>query len=207
MNEPTPIGFPVPVIGLTGGIGSGKSTAARILREKASIPVIDADLIARELASPGGKAEPAIRAAFGTLDRRELRQKIFSNPEAKATLEAILHPLIRDESSRRIAELARAGATLIFYEAALLVETGRYRDFDGLLVIEAQRETRIHRVMSRDQTSRSSAEAAIDAQASDEQRHHAAHWVLHNDRAEIDLERALLALLSEIQQFVAARSC
>ncbi len=196
--------FPIPVIGLTGGIASGKSVVSRILREKANVPVLDADRISRDLSSPDGAASTAILHAFGTLDRAQLRKKIFSDPQARSQLEAILHPLIRAESVREISDLARAGAGLAFYEATLLVETGRYRDFDGLLVIEAPLETRIDRVSARDGVSREQAQAVIQAQASDEIRRKAATWIIENSGSVAELEKRVLELLPEIIAHVAS---
>lgn len=190
--------FPIPVIGLTGGIASGKSLVAKILREKANIPVLDADRISRDLSSPEGAAASAILQAFGTLDRAQLRKKIFGDAAARAQLEAILHPLIRAESIREISDLARAGASLAFYEATLLVETGRYRDFDGLLVVEAPLETRIDRVSARDGISRTQALSIIQAQATDDARHKAATWTIENSGSVAELEERVLALLPEI---------
>jgi dephospho-CoA kinase len=173
--------FRIPVIGLTGGIASGKSTVSRVFREKAGIPVIDADQIARDLSKPGGRAAPQIEARFGTLDRSELRRKIFSNPVARHELEAILHPLIAEESRRRIDQFAEAGARYAIYEAALLVETGRYRELDGLIVVEAPLEDRITRLMARDSVSRELALSMIQAQATDAEREKAATLLIQND--------------------------
>ena len=173
--------FRIPVIGLTGGIASGKSTVSRIFREKAGIPVIDADQIARDLSKPGGRAAALIEARFGTLDRAELRRKIFSNAVARHELEAILHPLIAEESRRRIDQFAEAGARYAIYEAALLVETGRYGELDGLIVVEAPLEDRITRLMARDNVSRELALSMIQAQATDSQREKAATLLIQND--------------------------
>lgn len=173
--------FAIPVIGLTGGVASGKSAVARIFREKAGIPVIDADWIARDLSREGGLAAPQILTRFGTLDRAELRKKIFSNPLARKELEAILHPLIAEESHKRVVEFARAGAPVALYEAALLVETGRYKELDGLIVVEAPLEARIARLMGRDGVTREMALNMIGAQASDEQRAHVATLLIQND--------------------------
>lgn len=194
--------FPIPVVGLTGGIASGKSLAAEILREKAQIPVIDADQIARSLALPQGKAASAILHHFGTLDRPTLRKKIFSDKKARQELEAILHPLIREETLRQVGEMARAGATIVFYEASLLVETGAYRDFDGLLVIEAPLNVRLLRIQQRDGISAEAAEAIVRAQASDEQRQQAATWRLTNSGSAEALEIALKALIPYILDHV-----
>lgn len=194
--------FPIPVIGLTGGIACGKSRVAAIIREKANLPVLDADQISRDLSSEGGAAAEAILREFGTLDRAKLRKKIFSDPAARARLESILHPLIRAESVREISDLARAGAALAFYEASLLVETGKHEDFDGLLVIQAPREARIERLMERDGSTRAQAEAILAAQASDDERRKAADWVIENSGSFEDLERAVLELLPEIRAHI-----
>ncbi|MFN7684460.1 MAG: dephospho-CoA kinase [Oligoflexia bacterium] len=180
--------FSIPVIGLTGGVASGKSSVARIFREKAGIPVIDADQIARELSQPGGLAASEIQARFGTLDRAKLRQKIFSNPQLRRELESILHPLIAAESQKRIEEFARAGARYAIYEAALLVETGRHRELDGLIVVEAPLESRIARLMERDSVTRELALSMIQSQASDLQREKAASLLLQNDGTFDELE-------------------
>jgi dephospho-CoA kinase len=180
--------FRIPVIGLTGGIASGKSTVSKIFREKAGIPVIDADQIARDLSRPGGKAAAQIEARFGTLDRAELRKKIFSNAIARHELEAILHPLIIQESKERIAQFADAGAQVAIYEAALLVETSRYRDLDGLIVVEAPIDQRITRLMERDGTTRELALSMIQAQATDSEREKVATLLIQNDGSLEDLE-------------------
>jgi len=180
--------FKIPVIGLTGGVASGKSTVSKVLREKAGIPVIDADQIARDLSRAGGKAAAQIQARFGTLDRAELRKKIFSNAIARQELEAILHPLIIQESKERIAQFADAGARVAIYEAALLVETGRYRDLDGLIVVEAPMEQRIARLMERDGATRELALSMIQSQATDSEREKVATLLIQNDGSLEDLE-------------------
>ena len=155
---------PLRIYGLTGGIAAGKSTAARYF-EKAGIPVVDADEIARELRKPNGLAHSTILNRFGTTDRAKLRKLVFDDTQARRDLEAILHPLIQAESLKRIQALH---APLVLYEAALLVETGRYRDFSGLIVVSANREQRLRRLMDRDQSSPEAAELILDSQGSDE---------------------------------------
>lgn len=188
MTQGSPSGFAIPVIGLTGGVASGKSTVARLIQTKLATPVIDADQIARELSSPGGRAAGAIQARFGTLERAELRAKVFADPEARRELEAILHPLIAQESRARVAELAAQGAVRVVYEAALLVETGRYQEMDGLVVVQAPLEQRIARLMERDGIGRAQAEAVIRAQATDEARAAVAGHLIKNAGSLEDLE-------------------
>ncbi|MCC7440794.1 MAG: dephospho-CoA kinase [Bdellovibrionales bacterium] len=198
------------VWGLTGGIASGKSSAARVF-ERHGIVVIDADRLIRELSMPGGRAHEAIVKRFGTADRAALRKIVFADASARRDLEAILHPLVREESLTRVHEaLARARAEAaargeafrppvdILYEAALLVETGRYRDFDGLIVLQAPRELRAQRLMSRDGIAREQADAMIRAQASDEERQSAATAILPNSGDPAALEREVDALVSRI---------
>ncbi len=178
------------VIGLTGGIAAGKSTVARFF-EKAGVPVIDADQVARELSAPGGAAHEAILKRFGTADRTELRKIVFGDPAARQDLESILHPLIRAESASRIARLA---APVVLYEAALLVETGRARELDGLVVVEAPREQRLRRLRARDGIQEELAARMLDAQTSDEERRNAATEVIVNAGGLAELEQKVAAL-------------
>jgi len=179
---------PFVVWGLTGGIAAGKSLAARFFAEE-GIPVLDADQLARGLTAPGGAGYEPVMKRFGTVDRQRLREIVFADSEARRDLEAILHPLIRAESESRLKELALkagwvpGGAPVpVIYEAALLVETGRYRDLDGLIVVEAPRDIREARLIARDGVSPELARQILDAQTSDEARAKVASVVLRNDR-------------------------
>ncbi|MGK5085013.1 dephospho-CoA kinase [Bdellovibrionota bacterium FG-1] len=191
--------FPAQVWGLTGGIASGKSTAARIFAER-GIPVVDADTIARELASPGGAAYAQILTRFGTADRAELRKIVFADPKARQDLEAILHPLIQAESLKRINQIRQLSqiGTLsdspILYEAALLVETGRYRDLAGLIVVDADPAIRRARLIARDGISETLADQILASQISDSVRRQAATHVLINNGSVDDLRRAIESL-------------
>jgi len=159
------------LVGLTGGIATGKSTVARLIAER-GIPVLDADQLAREAVEPGqpALAEIARRwpqvllAGDGRLDRKRLGAIVFADADARRQLEAILHPRIAELAAARAAALAAAGHQLAFYEASLLVETGRHRDFDGLVVVTASPETQIARAMARDHLTREQARARIEAQ-------------------------------------------
>ncbi|HTL10841.1 MAG TPA: dephospho-CoA kinase [Bdellovibrionota bacterium] len=185
------------VWGLTGGIAAGKSSVAKLFAAQ-GVAVIDADKLSRELTLPGGRAHAAVVKRFGTDDRRKIRDAVFSDPAARLDLEAILHPLIREESAKAVAAAVKAGHKDILYEAALLVETERYRDFDGLLVVEAPREVRIDRLMARDGVEREQAEAMIRAQASDEQRRLAATVILSNDGDEDRLAHSVAEAMGRI---------
>ena len=165
--------------GLTGGMGSGKSTVAKIFSEL-GFPVIDADQIAREIRNQSSVAQAAIEARFGTDDPIKLREIVFQDPLAKDSLEKILHPLIRAESQRQIDELSRTHSVII-YEATLLVETGRYQDFDGLIVVESPKESRIQRLLLRDHHCKiETLEKIIASQATDtERKKHADHMIIN----------------------------
>ncbi len=158
------------LIGLTGGIATGKSTVARLIAER-GIPVLDADQLAREAVEPGQPALaeiagqwPEVIGAGGRLDRKRLGAIVFADADARRRLEAILHPRIAELCDARAAALAAAGHELAFYEASLLVETGRHHNFDGLVVVTASPETQIARAMARDHLTRDQARARIDAQ-------------------------------------------
>jgi dephospho-CoA kinase len=159
------------VIGLTGGIGTGKSSVARLLSDR-GVPVVDADQVAREVVEPGQPALEAIVQAFGEgllgadgrLDRSALGERVFGDPEARATLEAITHPAIAQRSGELFARHLQEGHEAVVYEASLLVETGRHKHFDGLIVVTAPEAARIARVHQRDGLPEAAARARIAAQ-------------------------------------------
>ena len=158
------------VLGLTGGIGSGKSTVARLIGEL-GVPVLDADQLAREVVEPGQPALAEVAAAWpqaigpdGKVLRKRLADIVFADPAQRLRLEAIMHPRIQALADERLAALAQQGHGLAFYEASLLVEGGRYKDFDGLVVVTASPETQRERVLGRGDLTEAAAEARIDAQ-------------------------------------------
>jgi len=174
------------VVGLTGGIGSGKSAAADLFAAH-GIAVIDTDAIAHELTAPGGAAMPAIRAGFGdgvvaadgALDRAAMRAIVFTDPAAKKRLEAILHPLIRAEGERRI---AAAASPYVILMVPLLVESGSYRErVNRVAVVDCREATQIARVMSRNGLPRAEVERILAAQATRAERLAAADDVIDND--------------------------
>ena len=174
-------------IGLTGGIGSGKSTVGAILASLGAV-VIDTDLIARRLTLPGGAAIEAIRAAFGAgfidasgaLDRPRMRQAAFDDPGTRTRLEAILHPLIGDEVEREAA-LAAAAAPALVFDVPLLVESGRWRGrVDAVWLVDCDEAVQIARVAARPGWSEDAARAVIAQQASRAARRAAADAVIHN---------------------------
>lgn len=173
-------------LGLTGGIGSGKSTVADMFADLGAI-LVDTDLIAHQLTAPGGLAISAISQEFGSnyitaegaMDRAKMRETVFQNTEAKLRLEAILHPLIWQESQRQ-AELAQ-GSYLI-YVVPLLVESGKWKDrVDRVLVVDCPEELQIQRVMQRNALSQAQVQAIMQHQANRAERLAAADDVILND--------------------------
>ncbi len=145
------------VIGLTGGIGSGKSLVAGLLRELGA-PVVDADELARRVVEPGQPAlaeiarefGPAVIAADGTLDRKAVAAIVFSDETRRRRLNAITHPRIAALGQAEIAAHAARGAKVVIYEAALIVENGLHHMLDGLIVVSAPPEEQVRRALARD---------------------------------------------------------
>jgi dephospho-CoA kinase len=173
------------VIGLTGGIASGKSTAARMLAELGA-PVVDADRIARDVVRPGEPALAEIVDAFGaevllpdgTLDRKRLGALVFADADKRRRLNAITHPRIGAATQSRLAELRAAGAPLAVYEAALIVENGLHRAFDGLIVVFCGEAQQLARLVGRDGLGEDEARARIAAQAPLADKLAAATWIV-----------------------------
>lgn len=178
----------VPVIGLTGGIGSGKSTVAdRLVAHGAAL--VDTDAIAHALTGPGGEAIEPIRAAFGDavvaadgrMDRAAMRAIAFSDPGARKRLEGILHPMIRARTQSDIAAAVRDGAPYVIVAVPLLVESGDWRGrYDRVLVVDCPPEVQVERVMARSALPREQVDAILAAQATRAQRLAAADDVIDN---------------------------
>ncbi|HSY21217.1 MAG TPA: dephospho-CoA kinase [Polyangiaceae bacterium] len=159
------------LFGLTGGIASGKSTAAARFRFR-GVPVVDADELAREVVAPGTEGARAVAAAFGArffdasgaLDRKALGRLVFSDPEARRRLNAITHPRIGELVRERAQALGAAGEPLACYEAALIVENGTQDLFRPLVVVACPTETQVSRIRARDGISESEALARVLAQ-------------------------------------------
>ena len=172
-------------IGLTGGIGSGKSTVATMLAERGAV-IIDADQISRELVEPGGEALAALVAEFGprilqengSLSRGELAALAFSEPEATARLNAIMHPLIREESARRLREAPQAPA--VVYDMPLLVETGQQDLVDLVVVADVPEEVQLDRAIRLRGLDPVDVRRRMEVQASREVRLAAADVVIDN---------------------------
>lgn len=154
------------VIGLTGGIASGKSTAAKALREMGAT-VIDADATSHALTAPGGSAAEAIQERFGTLDRRALGRIVFSDDRARRDLNAIVHPLVRREMQR---EIYAATTPVVVLDVPLLYESGMESMADEVWVVYAPRQVQAARIMARDDLPREAAEARIDSQMPTEEK-------------------------------------
>ena len=172
-------------IGLTGGIGSGKSTVATMLAERGAV-IIDADQISRELVEPGGEALAALVTEFGprilqengSLSRGELAALAFSEPEATARLNAIMHPLIREESARRLSEAPQAPA--VVYDMPLLVETGQQDLVDLVVVADVPEEVQLDRAIRLRGLDPVDVRRRMEVQASREVRLAAADVVIDN---------------------------
>lgn len=191
-------------IGLTGGIGSGKSTVAQMLHARGAA-IIDADAIARSVTAPNGAAMPAIAQTFGkdfittdgALDRERMRAHVFKEPSAKQALEAIIHPLVTQETQRQAQAAIEQGFRTLVFDVPLLVESGtRWRtQVDRVLVVDCAETTQIERVVARNGLSRETIQNIISAQASRAQKLAAADWVIHNEKLTLQTLRDQVAQL------------
>ncbi|UOY02825.1 dephospho-CoA kinase [Blastococcus sp. PRF04-17] len=180
-------------IGLTGGIGSGKSTVSALLADHGAV-VVDADRVAREVVAPGTPGLTAVVSAFGervltadgALDRPALAGIVFADPEARRTLDGIVHPLVRARA--RELEAAAPPGSVVVHDVPLLAETGQATSYDLVLVVEADVEVRVARLVQRGLTA-DDARARMAAQASDEQRRAIADVVLDNSGTPEELAR------------------
>ena len=196
-------------VALTGGIASGKTTVADLFGSL-GIPLIDSDIIAREVVEPGQPALAAVTQAFGNsvlgadgrLDRRRLREIIFADAGARARLEAILHPAIRAETERQSAAAARSGPYQVLV-IPLLTEGGRRDHVDRVLVVDAPEAVQVERLMARDSVTLEQAQASLRAQAQREARLQLADDVVTNNGL-IDELRAQVAALHALYVKLAA---
>ena len=193
-------------IGLTGGIGSGKSTVLAMLVARGAAAV-DADAISRATTAAGGAAIPLIASRFGAdfltpegaLDRAKMRERAYAQPEARRELEAIIHPLVGAEIARQVDAALAAGARCIVFDIPLLVESGRWRaQLDRVLVVDCEPETQVARVVARSGLAADEVHAIIAAQAPCALRLAAADLVICNEGLTLE------ALGHEVEQ--AARS-
>jgi len=197
------------LVGLTGGIGSGKSTVAGLLARRGAV-VVDADALAREVVEPGKPAFDAIVERFGaevvaedgTLDRSALAAIVFEDEEARKDLEAITHPAIGEEFTERVTSVP--GDAVVVMDVPLLVETKR-RSYDVTVVVEASRETRLARLEQRG-VSRSDARARMAHQASDEERRAVADILIDNSGDEATLRSEVDRVWAELQRRAHAKA-
>jgi len=187
-----------PRLGVTGGIGSGKSTFAAMLAARGAVH-IDADQLARGVTAAGGAAMAPIAAAFGTevidaaggLQRERMRALAFADASARQRLEAIVHPLVGQATTERIAQAEQSGAALIVLDIPLLVESGRWRSqLDQVLVVDCSEATQIQRVTERNQLPREAIERILAAQATRSARRAAADMIIYNDTPDLERLRA-----------------
>ncbi len=199
----------VRVVGLTGGIASGKTTFAAALRAR-GVPVVDADALARAAVAPGSPAlaeiarafGPDVLAADGTLDRRRMADLVFADPDARRRLETITHPAVRRAMAEETARLAAAGHELVFYDTPLLFEVGLDRTLDSVVVVWAPPDVQRARLAARDGLGLAEADARLAAQLPIDEKAARADFVVENagpapelgakaDRLLADLRRGL----------------
>lgn len=191
-------------LGLTGGIGAGKSTVARMLAQRGAV-VIDADAISRELVEPGEPAldrlveefGPGILREDGSLNRGALAQIAFGDAAAAARLNQIMHPAIRAESERRIADAVREGASVVVYDMPLLVETGQQDVVDRVVVVDVPEEVQLERAVGSRGLDEADVRRRIALQASREERLGCADGVIDNSGDVAATERQVEALWRE----------
>ncbi len=192
-------------IGLTGSIGSGKSTVAKLLLEQ-NIPVLDADAIAREVS--GSRAVLLeVANTFGTefvledgLNRPKLAELIFTKPEARAELNAIIHPRVRAEMTRRVSELKAAGSSMVVQDIPLLFENGLEKLFDIVILVDAPLETRVARVMARDGSTREQVLARDAAQMPAQEKRGRTRFILENTGDAQSLALQLNTILEQLRK-------
>ncbi len=198
----------IPLIGLTGGIGSGKTTVSDLLA-KLGAGIVDTDLIAHQITAPNGVAISLIEKQFGSefiatdgaLNRERMRALIFNNPEARKSLETITHPLIRQETARQALQLNKDGAPYLVFVVPLLIESGSWKDLiDRLVVVDCPKETQIKRVMQRSNLTQEEVERILAAQASREERLKHADAVIENQGSLKELEVQVENLHQKILQ-------
>jgi len=197
----------VRVVGLTGGIASGKSTFAALLRERGA-PVVDADVLSREAVAPGSPTLARIVEAFGplavssdgTLDRRWLGARVFSDAGERARLEAITHPAVRDGMLAEVARLDAAGHPLVFYDVPLLYEVGLEASLDSVVVVWTPRPVQLERLMRRDGLGRVEAEARLAVQLPLDEKAARADFVIDNQGPPQALAKKAHRLLVDLRQ-------
>jgi len=199
----------IPLIGLTGGIGSGKTAVSNLLA-KFGAGIVDTDLIAHQMTAPHGAAMALIEKQFGpefitvdgALNRDKMRSLVFTKPEARKSLEAITHPLIRQETIRQGLDLSKKGVPYLVFVVPLLIESGSWMELiDRLVLVDCPKETQIQRVMQRSNLPRGDIERILAAQARREERLKHADIVIKNQESLKDLEVKVQNLHQKLLQF------
>ena len=202
------------LIGLTGGMGSGKSTVAEILKKKGAY-ILNADLICRELVEPGKPALQEIQDHFGKkviqqdgqLDRSELSRIVFDDPSKKKVLENILHPKVFEEEQTRYEALCqKEGPVLVLVDAALLIESGNYRKMDKNIVVVCSDEERIHRLLKRDTLTEAEILKRIKSQAPLSEKIKFADYVVDNNHDLQSLELEVDKVYTELVEILKSKS-
>jgi dephospho-CoA kinase len=197
------------VFGLTGGIGSGKSTVCRLLQDL-GITVVLADDVGRQVVAKGSAGLAAIVAAFGpevldsggALKRSKLGALVFGDAAKRRQLENIMHPLVKQHSQAIFAELTRQGVPIIVYESALLFETQRQHEMQGTIVVTASEAQRVARVQQRDGCTEAAVRARMQAQMDEAEKRRLADYILDNNGALQDLRRQVQELVAKLRQSV-----
>ena len=198
------------IVGLTGGVASGKSVVSQVWKEEGAY-LIDADRIARELVQPRAPAWKALVKAFGkeilqedgSIHRKKLATRVFSNPVEKELLNRILHPRIKREIDRRIKGIGQKGPkAIVVVDAALLVETGYYRDVDKVVVVTSTKKQQIERLRRREQMAQEMARGIIDSQISGEERIKVADIIIRNEGSRKKTERKAKEVFEELKRGV-----
>jgi dephospho-CoA kinase len=196
----------IPLIGLTGGIGSGKTAVSMLLSELGA-GVIDTDLISHQITAPGGKAIPLIATAFGdefinpegALNRPKMRALVFKDAGARQILEKITHPLIQQETVKQASELAKSKVSYLLFVVPLLIESGTWlKLIDYLVVVDCPEEIQIQRVMHRNNMSRPEIENILKAQTSRNIRLAAANAIIENQGSLDNLKLEVLKLHQDL---------
>jgi dephospho-CoA kinase len=201
---------PFLLVGLTGGIATGKSTVDVVLRELGAV-VIDADVLAREVVEPGEPALAEIAAEFGRgvlgpdgrLDRKALGAIVFADPERRRKLEAMTHPRIRERFQRRLDQLAAENFRgLVFFDAPVMIESGNYRNMDRMVVVVTDEATQVARLMARDGIDREEALRKMGSQMPLAEKAKLADYVIDNSAdpaaTAAEVRRVYQALLADL---------
>ena len=198
------------IVGLTGGVASGKSLVSQVWKEEGAV-LIDADRIARELVQPRAPSWKALVKAFGkeilqedgSIHRKKLATRVFSNPVEKDLLNRILHPRIKREINRRIKGIGQKGPkAIVVIDAALLVETGYYLNVDKVVVVTSTKKQQIERLRRRDQMDQEMARGIIDSQISGEERIKVADIIIRNEGSRMQTERKAKEVFEELKKAV-----